>query len=241
MFAIAIGSIGLGLAAWGAWAALRQVPGFYRAALATDDSRLARASDELLEQAAALASRARDEGDWHVVLTAEQINGWLAVDMVRNHRSLLPDGFREPRVAIENGRLLLACRYERSGVSAIVTLDVEAYLSASNELALRIHKARAGSLPLPLARLLDSISHTARDLQLHVDWYQQEGDPLALIRLPEPDAEPGKHVTIRTFQLRPGELYVAGRTQHAAGYSPDASPPPRTASESGSPNDTRQQ
>ena len=216
------------------------MPTFYSTALATDPQRLARASDELLEQAAALASRAREAGDWHVVLTAEQLNGWLAVDLMRNHRDLLPAGMYQPRVAIEEDRLLLACRYERAGASTVLTLDVEAYLSDTNELALRIRKARAGSLPLPLASLLDSISQMARDLELRLQWYHQGGTPLALVRLPSPHEEHGKHVSINTFQLRPGEIYLAGRTQRESGYSPDDGSPAQTAAEPSASKDTRQ-
>ena len=73
----------------GLYLAARHEPAFYRQAMEIDNAVLEKASDRMLQQATALASAVKKEGRWEVLLTAQEINGWLAVDMVRNHPNAL--------------------------------------------------------------------------------------------------------------------------------------------------------
>src|SRR5512146_2317099 len=84
------------LALGGIYSAARHVPGFYHDALQADPAARQRQSDELLENAAALASSVGQEGRWHALFTAEQINGWLAVDVAKNFPELVPQGVADP-------------------------------------------------------------------------------------------------------------------------------------------------
>src|SRR5688572_28758959 len=65
--------------------ASQQVPDFYREAIIADSQRQAAASKEMLRTATALVNDAQQEGEWEAEFTEEQINGWLAVDLVENH------------------------------------------------------------------------------------------------------------------------------------------------------------
>ncbi len=103
----ALGSI-VGAVFW----ASQHRPEFYRHALAQDATSAKQGSDALLHEAAALASDLRRPGQWHALFTTEQINGWLACDVLQNHPKLFPTCIADPRIAIENNqapnRLLLA-------------------------------------------------------------------------------------------------------------------------------------
>ncbi|MBL9122751.1 MAG: hypothetical protein JNG90_03905, partial [Planctomycetaceae bacterium] len=92
-----------GLLAGGGWLAWCHEPAFYRTALDADPTRLARGSNELLEEASSLLTDLGRQGEWRSLFTAEQINGWLAVDVPKNHASLFPPDLSEPRVALERG------------------------------------------------------------------------------------------------------------------------------------------
>lgn len=201
------------LLCWLYWAA-RRVPTFYQEALHAESAQLHERSDRLLENAAALASNVRQEGRWQAMFTAEQINGWLAVDVAKNFPELLPPGIADPRVAFQSGRVKLACRYRDGPVETVLSLEGEVYVQEPNVLSVRIHQARAGSLPAPLGQVLQGISKAAADANLQLSWLQAGGDPVAVIRFHPPYDEQGNSQQLETIELRDGELYVAGSTTH---------------------------
>jgi hypothetical protein len=190
--------------------AARQEPAFYRQAMEIDPVALEKGSDRMVQQAAAVASATRKEGRWEALFTAEQINGWLAVDMVRNHPRTLPPGLHDPRVTIDSGRITIACQFERRGISSVLSLTVEPYVPAPNVLALRIVKARAGLLPAPLGQVLDRVAQAARDMHLQLQWRTDGGDPVAMLSFPSGSGK--RSVRIETLRLGAGEIYVAGTT-----------------------------
>jgi hypothetical protein len=161
------------------------------------------------------------EGHWHSLFTAEQINAWLAIELVKHYPELLPPELREPRITIHANEATIGCRYHSGDLEAVLSLTVEAYLQEANVVALRIRQARAGALPIPLAQILDSISYAARHLNLELEWRRAHGDPVALITLPQPSDARSAGLRLETLELREGELFVAGTSGHPR---PDASP-----------------
>jgi hypothetical protein len=207
--AIAVVLIVFGLL--GLYLAARHEPAFYHEALHIDRAVLEKGSDRMLQQTTALASAVKKRGHWEALFTAEQVNGWLAVDLVRNHPNTLPSMLHDPRVAIDPKRVTVACRFERDGLSSVLSLTVEPYLPEPNVVALRIVSARAGLLPVPLGQVLNRISEAARDLHVHLEWRRADGAPVAMFSLP-PAAE-DRPVRIETLRLGEGEVYVGGTTQ----------------------------
>ncbi len=219
-----------GFVAWAVNGAVHGEPAFYHAAVRREPVLAEKSSDEFLQQAAAAASDVRKPGRWDAVFTADQINGWLAVDMPRNYPGLLPNTFSDPRVAIQPGDITLACRYDGPELRAVLTISCDVYLSASNTVALRVKGAHCGLMPLPLGNVLEAISHTARELELPLEWRRSGGDPVALLSMAVLSGHLSAHqrVELDTIELRDGELFVAGRTEHAS-RSPAAAvaaPPP---------------
>lgn len=214
-------------------AAVRHKPTFYREALERSADERRRASDELLENATALASNARQSGVWRALFTAEQINGWLACDVPRNHPDLLPAEISEPCVAIDDHCVRIACRRKTSGIDVVMSLDLEVHLTARNEFSVRFRRARAGAIPLPLASVLDRITSAANDLDLRLRWLQAGGDPVAVISVRAPRADDETRLSIDTLRLAGGELYVSGHTSAGGdSYDPHDSrdqPPPAVA------------
>ena len=205
---VLVGGLGLVAVYWGS----QRVPEFYRQALAEDPKAAEQASGEMLEQAAALASDIEKGGQWEAVFTAEQINGWLAVDMERNYPDLLPSSLSDPRVAIDPETMWIACRIDRGQLKGVVSMAADAYLARPNVIALRIRHARAGILPLPLDTILDKISEKASQLDLQIEWLQTEGDPVVEITLPPPRDEHDKAIRIEALRLGQGEIYLSGST-----------------------------
>ena len=194
--------------------AMRHVPEFYRQALVPDVARDRKGSDELLESATAIVNSSKKPGPWYALVTEDQINGWLAVDLVQNHADLLPPSVVDPRVHIESGRATIACRYSYPGLSTVISVAFEIYLAEPHVVALRIHAARAGSLPVPIKPIVDGVAQLAESLNLRVEWRQAHGDPVALLTLPPAHGESALY-RLDALQLRDREIYLAGRTETA--------------------------
>ena len=216
-----------GGAVWSAYRASQQVPAFYREAIAQQPTVQKKASDELLQHAAALASDVRKPGRWQAVFSAEQINGWLAIDLVENYPELLETEIRDPRAEISPRRATLACRYTSPELSTVLSLTFDVYLSAPNVVAVRIRTARAGVLPVPLSEVLDGISSAAETVGLPLEWRQTGGDPVAMITIPPPRDQHDRFLELDTIELRDGEVYLAGHTtRHRTSDDSDDEPAP---------------
>lgn len=217
-FRIAVGLlVGLlllvGGALLGIYTASKRAPAFYEVAVRADPVVQREASDRMLQQAASLASDVRKPGQWEAVFTEQQINGWLAVDLEENHADAIPPSMSDPRVAIRADEFVLACRYRQGKVDTVLSLSVDVYLAEPNVVALRIRKARAGALPLPLAEVLEQLSQAAERMELSLEWRQTDGDPVALLRIPPPRDENGTSMRIEAVRLGDGQLFVSGTTE----------------------------
>jgi hypothetical protein len=202
------------------YVAVRHVPAFYSKAMQGDPEKQDTASKRLLQQAAALSTAFKKDGAWEALVTADEINGWFAVDAIKSHAEAMPRQFRNPRVSIDSKYLTLACLFETEDCSSVVSLTIEPYMPEPNVLALRFIKARAGLLPVPLRSVSDRLTKTAHELQLHLEWRQSHGDPVALLSLPDDHQESKHHAVIETLRLGEGEIYFAGVTKKGKGAKP---------------------
>jgi hypothetical protein len=210
-----------GVAAYSAYKASQRVPEFYREAISVAPQDQHPARDAFVAQATALAGDLHGEGRWQSLFTVEQINGWLALELAENYPDLMPGELHDPRISISDNEATIGCRYGSGELATVLSLTFDAYLQEPNVVALRIRHARAGALPVPLAQVLDSISHAARELNLQLEWRKSHGDPVALVTLPQPRDGQDANLRVETLELRQGELFIAGTTD---GEQPDASP-----------------
>ena len=201
------------LTLWMLYSASQYVPAFYRNAMDAEPEELEAASDQMLQQVAALASAIKKEGKWEALFSADQINGWLAVDMVKNHPNATPPTFCNPRVEIDSKQITVAGLFEQDSYWSVLSLTIEPSVPKPNVLRLRIIRARAGLLPLPLSGILDQLSQTARDLQLHLEWRQAGGDPVAILSFPTEQENNDRRVHFETLRFGDGEIYVSGVTE----------------------------
>jgi hypothetical protein len=197
---------------FGLYTAARHVPEAYRHALELGAVDAAQGSDQMLQKTTTLASDVKNKDKWSAIFSADQINGWFAVDLVKNHADTLPAGISNPRVAIRPGEMTVFCRLERGRFQSVLSLALDAYLPEPNVIAVRVRKARAGALPLPLEQILDEATEALHRWNLRVRWQQTDGDPVALVTIPPPRNSGQKYIRLEDLRLGDGELYVAGST-----------------------------
>ncbi|HEV3136314.1 MAG TPA: hypothetical protein VGZ26_00395 [Pirellulales bacterium] len=219
-----------GVSLFSVYEASRQVPEFYRHAIASDPAGQQKARDEFVASATALASDLHHGGRWQSLFTADQINAWLALELAKNYPELMPGDLRDPRIVIRDNEATIACRHKNGEVASVLSLTVDAYLQEPNVLALRIRRARAGALPVPLGQVLDGISHAARQLNLRLEWRKLHGDPVALITFSRPHSTGSEALGLQAIELRQGELFLAGTN-----VRDDSSPSPAVPRPDGTP------
>jgi hypothetical protein len=202
----------------GIYFAARHVRPFYEQALGLEPEVLERGSRELESRATALYSDARQGGKWHALFSAEQINGWLATQLVE-HQVAFPSKIRDPRVAISPDVLTLGFRALSRGVETVVTADASVFVTEEGAVAIRLMSVRAGALPLPVMQLADEIATACEELSLPVRWTQDSGQPVAVVELRSDMSTDNQHFYIDVIEFGEGEMYVAGHTEVPATFA----------------------
>ena len=200
---------------WWAYRASQQVPDFYAAALADEPARGPHAGDPLERQVLDLRNEVRRPGTWEAVFSEEEINGWLTTDLPEKFPQALPADVKDPRVAIVGERVLVGCRYEGGSVNTVFSLELEPHLTPEpNVIALRIRKARAGTLPIPLTQLIERSTKEARRIDPSFRWEQIDGDPVALITIPAEQSSAGnRRVKVTSLRVQDKSITIAGETE----------------------------
>lgn len=195
--------------------AAQAVPEFYQHALDETPELAIEEGEKFERQVLELRNEARQDGRWQVIFSEAQINGWLATELPTKFPKLLPPEVEMPRVAIVSERLMFGCRYRRDSLTTVFSLELEPYLTdQTNELAIRVRAARAGSLPVPLSELIAQATRAAQKNQVLLRWQTADGDPVALLSMAEKDVDAVEpRVVIERIELRTGELIVTGRTK----------------------------
>ncbi|PHS10697.1 MAG: hypothetical protein COA78_10795 [Blastopirellula sp.] len=213
--------VGLLLIGFFLYQATQQEPEFYTQALEIEPEVAAEAGEILEEQVFALSNQIKKPTRWQLSLTDAQINGWLASDLEEKFPKFLPKEVEKPRVLITEDQILLACRFKGQQFQSVMTLSVDIFLveEEENVVAIRIHQATAGLLPVPLSQLLDQIAEHTDKAEVPVRWKQIENDPVALLHVPSTGEGINGRIRIDTIALRDGEIYLAGETVKAKSVS----------------------
>lgn len=210
---------GCGIAACVLYRGMQHVPDFYNEAMnvSVSTQRQQELGQQFERLVAELHNDARREGRWEAVLTDEELNAWLAADLPDKFPDAMPAGTGDPRVKVTPERIQIACKYESEWLSAIVSMEVDVYLTDKpNEVAVEIGGVRGGWVPLPYKPLLDRVTNAARRSGIPLRWAGLEGDPVALVRVPAHHKQLGdRELCLETLELRDGAVYLAGRTERS--------------------------
>ena len=219
------GALAAGLAAT-LWAGLTYRPDFYRTLLTLDPAQRQQRAGEFVSRSSQLRNDIVNESRWEAVFTADEINAWLAEDLVREFADRIPAGVSDPRVLLEPDRVTLAFTRQDAGVESVVWAVVRLRVVGPNEVALTIEKVRAGALPIPTDSFFGRFQNRGTEFGLRLAWSKDGDSPVATLRYePEPDARP---VVLESIQVADGWIRLAGHTGAGAQAQARAGPRPST-------------
>lgn len=201
----------------GGWWALEQtqhVPEFYKRASQSLPASTIEASQHLQQEVEQLQSKAARIGSWQASFSDEQINAWLIEELPGKFPRLLASGASEPRIVIEEGRVLAAVRYKNRRIDTVISCELSVELTEQpNMLALHVQNLKAGALPLPLGNFRKGITNEAAKGGVDIRWDETERGPIALVTVPsEHPNYVSAPVIVESVQLVDGSLQLAGHT-----------------------------
>lgn len=197
------------------WMGLTYRPAFYRRLTEMPPERRHAKAEQFVAQSLRLRNDIVNEPRWEAAFTDEEVNAWLAEDLVAHFADHIPPGVRDPRVMFEKGRATLAFEFAEGPVTSVVWVVVGLDVPRPNEVALTIEKIRAGALPVPASKILDRITEFARGRGVDVAWSRVEGLPVATIRY-TPDVK-RRDVVLELLEISEGKIRLWGKSNRERG------------------------
>ena len=198
-----------------AWLSLTYQPSYYRAMVRQSRVQRQGKARKFVAQGLQLRNDICNEPTWEAVFSDQEVNAWLAEDLVTHFADHLPPEVHEPRVLFELDRIILAFELEQGAFDSVITVVARPRVPSGNTVELTLEKIRAGILPVPADGVLDRIVEYARYLGVDVEWTRRDGYPVVLIRY-RPDLR-RDDVQLEEVQIRTGELRLAGRSDRTRG------------------------
>ena len=199
----------------GVWLSLTYQPSYYRAMVLQSREQRQGKARKFVAQGLQLRNDICNEPNWEAVFSDQEVNAWLAEDLVTHFADHLPPEVHEPRVLFELDRIVLAFELRQRGIDSVITVVARPRVPAGNTVELTLEKIRAGILPVPADNVLDRIVEYARFLGVDVEWMRRDGYPVVLIRY-TPNLQ-RDDVELEEVQIRTGQLRLAGRSDRTRG------------------------
>lgn len=200
----------------GLWVLLSLQPKFYKELRAIPVEVRQVEAKKFVAQSLQLRNDIRNEPKWEATFTDQEINSWLAEDLVNQFADQIPPGVSDPRVSFENDRMTIAFELENGPVRSVVWLVASIKVPQANTFSLTLEKVRAGLVPIPPGQLVDRIDEYARLRGFKIDWDNEPGMPptATLVYVPSGDRT---QIVLEKILIRQGELRLSGRSENGDG------------------------
>ena len=199
----------------GIWFSLTYQPSYYRDIVFLTREQRAGKAKKFVAQSLQLRNDICNEPNWEAVFTDQEVNAWLAEDLVTHFANQLPPEVHEPRVLFELNRITLAFLLKQGAVQSVITVVARPRVPGGNTVELTLEKIRAGILPVPADNVLDRIIEYARYHGVDAEWARKDGYPVVLMRYTPNLAR--EDVQLEEVQIRSGKIRLAGRSDRAKG------------------------
>jgi len=218
------------------WVGLTRQPDFYVRQVEIPPEVRRHDAKKFVAHGMRLRNAIMNEPRWEAAFSDQEVNSWLAEDLVTHFADQIPQGVHEPRVVFEPNRATFAFQLDQGPMRSVVWVVVSARMAEQNVLALTIEKIRAGVVPISAETFLEPITEHARARGLDIRW-EQDGDlPVALIRY-DPNAK-RRDVVLEKLEILDGRIRLSGRSDRSAGQAAALILPSRKALQSRFPKRT---
>lgn len=197
------------------WLALTHQPSYYRQMVRLPRDQREVKAKHFVAQSLQLRNDIVNEPTWEAVFSDQEVNAWLAEDLVTHFADQLPPEVHDPRVLFELNRVILAFQLDKGGISSVITVVARPRVPAENTVELTLEKIRAGILPVPADNVLDRIIDHARRRGVDVQWQRREGYPVVVLRYTPSLAR--EDVQLEELEIRFGQIRLAGRSDRTKG------------------------
>ncbi|HEU5115514.1 MAG TPA: hypothetical protein VFT74_02445, partial [Isosphaeraceae bacterium] len=154
----------------GVWVGLKHQPEFYRRMIQMPTEHRQAEARRFVAESLRLRNDIVNESRWRAVFSDEEVNAWLAEDLVSHFADQIPAGVHDPRVLFDDDRVTLAFQLDQGPMSSVVWAVVRVRVPAPNQIALTLEKIRAGALPMPTEQFLERITEHALSHGLDLVW-----------------------------------------------------------------------
>ena len=199
-----------GAASLSTWLGLTHEPDFYRRLRqGSAPSRTKAEARQFVARGLQLRNDIMNEPLWQASFSDEEVNSWLAEDLLTHFADQVPPGIHEPRVAFESERVTLAFEMDQGPVRSVVWVVARPRILEPNVVALTLEKIRAGLLPIPPEKLLEPIRKHAAARGIDLSWKHEEGEHVAIIRY-----APGTRssIVLERVEVDDGRVTLSGRS-----------------------------
>lgn len=221
-----------------AWLSLTHKPAFYKVMVRLPKEEREQEAKEFVAQSLQLRNDICNEPTWEAIFTDQQVNAWLAEDLVTHFADQLPPEVHEPRVMFEMDRVTLAFELDQGPVRSVIWVVARAEIPEGNVLELTLEKIRAGVLPIPPDKVLDRLAMHSRDHGIDVTWKRDGQFPVVTVRYQSPKGR--DEVKLERLQIRKGEIRLTGSSEFSQGQTRALHLPTRKVLQSKFPKRTTQ-
>ncbi len=209
---LGFGIVMLVLVSSGIWYGFSYEPTFYREVTGPTGPERVRTAERFVQQSLRLRNDIVNEPRWEAIFQQDEVNAWLAEDLVTHFADQIPPGVSKPRIIFEADRLTLAFTYDRGMVNAVVWVNAEVRVVEPNVMELTILEVRAGMVPIDPSTLLEDIVSFGQKQGLEIR-RESTSEGLPLVRVAYASGSPERKVALERIQLMPKRLMLGGRSR----------------------------
>jgi hypothetical protein len=215
LFWLAVCLVVLAAIPGGIWLSLTYQPAYYRDMFLLPRKERENRAKRFITQSIQLRNDICNEPTWEAVFTDQEVNAWLADDLVTHFVDHLPPEIHDPRLIFELDRITLAFLLRQGGVESVITVVARPRVPAGNTVELTLERIRAGIIPVPADPVIDRIIEYAQIQGVDVEWERKDGYPVVVLRY-TPHLE-RDDVLLEDMQIRAGQIRLAGRSDRTRG------------------------
>jgi hypothetical protein len=199
------------------WLSLTHQPTFYRNMVEMPRETQEIEAKRFVAQSLQLRNDIVNEPTWEAVFTDQEVNAWLAEDLVKHFADQLPPEVHEPRVVFEPDRIVLAFQLDQGPVKSVITVDAKPEVPEGNVLVLTLERIRAGVLPVFADKILDRIVEHAQERGIDVSWKRVDHRPVVTLKYTT-DSERAD-IQLEHVEIRAGQIRLVGRSDQTRGLT----------------------